>query len=242
MFTPPRLLATLALFCLFAPDLPAAQDSDAVNSTRSYAEMKVEARPWPKARPMPLSFSTRWKSAPETGPYQEFYIAGDGLGIKMQSLGSFVYDDAAPTNADWPGSVVLYDSRAPSGMLFFTRFAAGDFAPQVDEGLLLGYAKALAGLTSSEKGITVEIVIPPSALERKQALLQSKPVFITWRMSDRNTGMEFQRTDYFLNLDDGSLLVASVVATPVEERAVRRAACELLRFAYIEDKDDSLPK
>ncbi len=191
---------------------------------------------------MPLSFSTRWKSAPETGPYKEFCIAGDGLVIKMQSLGAFVYDETAPTNADWPGSVVLYDARAPSGMLFFTRFAAGDFATHVDEETLLGYAKALASFASSEKGITVDIVNPPSALERKQALLQSKPLFITWRMSDRKSGTEFQRTDFFLNLDDGSILVASVVATPLEEPAVRRAACELLRFAYIEDKDDTPPK
>lgn len=242
MVTPLRLFATLSLLCMTVHGLFGAPGDNEVDATRSYAERDVEARPWPTARPMSLSFSTRWKTAPEMGPYQVFSIAGDGLGIEMLSLSPFVYDDSAPVNADWPGSVVLYDSRSRTGMLFFTHFAAGDFAQNVDEETLLGYAKALASLSAPDKGVNVEIVNPPSALERKQALLQSKPVFITWKMSNRNTGVDFQRTDYFLNLDDGSLLVTSVVASPEDEPAVRRAAFELLRFARLEDKDASSAK
>jgi hypothetical protein len=232
---PHTIAVLLAIFILPPPGLT-AQTTQAETDNATAPEAKGAEYPWPQAKPLPLSVSTTWESAPEDPHHQVFRIKGEGLSIAAGSLGPFIVDDTIPVRADWPDSAVLYDSRSRSGMLCLTHFAKDEFLPKVDKNAVTGYAKSLTQMTNPEKGVNVEIVTPPSEIDRKAVILRLKPIFITWRKTDRNTGADFQRTDYFLELEDGSLLVVSVMATPGEEPGTRAAAYEMLRFAYIEDK------
>jgi hypothetical protein len=231
MFTP-RLLSIVLTASMFAlppciQALPQTENIPAKDANR-------QTCPWPTEKPLPLSIRIGRETAAEGQHNQSYRIAGEGLAIEARDIGPFIIDDTV-ARGDWEGSAVIYDSRAPSGTLAFTHFAKGAFLPKADKDSVAAYAAAIEAKEDPERGVHAEIVIQPSELDRKEALLYSKPVYLTWKLSDRSSGANFQRTDYFFSLADGSLLVASVVAKPDEEPGVRAAATEVMRFAWIED-------
>jgi len=228
-------IAALISLLLVSPCVLNAQDKPDENAPNPYADAKGPEYAWPK-RTQPLSISLKWEQAPEESRHQVFHITGEGIDIALNSISPFLIDDAVPPNPNWPGSVVLYDSRSQTGILTFTHFAKDEFLPDADKKTVAGYAKWLAGKTNVEKGAIVEIVLPPSDLSRKAAMIMTKPTFLTWKMSDRDSGARFQRTDYFFEQKDGSILVVSIVAAPEEEPAIRTSASQLLRFAYAVDQ------
>ena len=231
MFTPRLLPIVLMASMLALPPciqaLPQAENAPDKDTNK-------QTYPWPTGKPLPLSIRIGRETAAEGQHNQSYRIAGEGVAIEARDIGPFIIDDTVP-RGDWDGSAVMYDSRTPSGALAFTHFAKGAFLPRADKDSVAAYAAAIVAKDDPERGVHAEIVIQPSELDRKEALLYAKPVYLTWKLSDRNSGANFQRTDFFFSLADGSLLVASVVAKPDEEPGVRAAAVEVMRFAWMEE-------
>lgn len=190
-----------------------------------YATYSGDAIPWPGGERKLLTVQ-REQIIVEGNSLQHWAVRG-GPNLALGDIRPFVAGQPIQGT-----SLVFQDSRAPSGKLIFTVFKQGEFLPSVDEQSLMGYAKAI--VLSAGKEETVTIIDPPgSELDRKQALLREKPLFITWQRTDNASGAAIVRTDYFFEIEEG-LLVVTVAGDPRSQGAVRDAAERVMRFGYFE--------
>ena len=210
--------------CLAILALPLSATAQTAGDT--YAAYPGEATPWPSAQPRPLQIS-RVERMSEGHRLLFFQISG-GPVIELGDIGPYRVADPVPGT-----SLVFHDSRTETGYLYFTVFRRGEFLKKPGIDGQMGYAKAL--VLGARRDETVAIIEPPgSELPRKTILLGAKPTFLTSERTNKESKVVHRRTDYFLDVEEG-LLVVSVVGRGDEHAYARQAAEDLMRGASVHE-------
>ena len=233
-------LRCIALILALFPSLIFAQSFKEGAETNPYLLWNGPAYPWPQSSegaPVLTSNYIFENIEGTTYPHLAYFITGGDLKLSLGNLQPFYLGDKHNVLRDWKNSLALSDSGYPGAQICFTLFDKGVFFPELNIDSIMGYAKALASTNNGNSRMTVEIIEPPSELARKEALAVSKPLYITWRLSDSVTKTDIQCTDYFFEIENGSILVVSVIADSEGQPGVRAAAKNLLLTAGFISKD-----
>ena len=229
-----------ATLLLAIPAGTATAQTSAQTPTDPYLTWSGPGYNWPQTSlPAPELESILLKDA-EGNPVREFHIRGNGMDIALGigTLRSFCKNPAVSAPTLRPGSLVLSDSNAGDCLLCFTHFDKGAFLPTVNNDALMGVAKALMEQNNPNSGAGMEIVDPPSELPRKQLLLMTRPLFLTWHLSNPASRIDLVCTDYFFTLPDGSLLVVSAISKPGNHPALRAHTEQLMLNSSIVNPDE----
>jgi len=196
-----------------------------------YASWTGPAYPWPKGSLPALQLESYWEKV-EVQRVMRYCAESSGLRIVFSAMEPFrpmAPEMIPPTLSN---ALVLEDSRFASAYMAITLFRSGEFFPELNLNALSGYAKALV-LSGGQDAAQTEIVEAPSQGRRKLLLLGISPLCLTWESLDATTHLPTLRTDYFLDIEKG-LLVISIAAGPDIQPGVRSAAEDILRHAVIE--------
>jgi hypothetical protein len=234
-------LRYIALVLALFPSLIFAQSTRDDVGTNPYLSWNGPGYPWPQSSDGAPALTSNYvfeNIEGTTYPRLVHFINGGDLKLSLGNLQPFYLGDKHNILRDWKNSLVLADSGYPGAQICFTLFDKGVFFPELNIDAIMGYAKALASTNNGNSRMTVQIVEPPSELARKEALAVAKPLYITWKIFDPASKTDIQCTDYFFEIESGSILVVSVIADSDGQPGVRLAAKNLLRTASFISKDN----
>ena len=225
-----KSLTVFSLFLLAVPGLSlSAQDGDA-----SIAEVMKEWNgtlyKWPKSALPAMTMATRTIVAEKgTGSFTEYVISGNGIELCCSNISPFYVNGAIAKKEFWKNSFVLRSAASGSAVVCFTVFDRDDFLPEVDEAHLMGYAKSIALGDDPCNGVHIEIVELPTSLGRKGYIINSKPMFLTWRVVNSIAMQDVQCTEYFFPMKEGKLLVVSIQDDTINQPTLRERALLMLK-------------
>ena len=236
-----QILFLGAVILFFSPIfLSAAETTDA--PADPYLAWTGPEYPWPNGALPSLSVKMRKTEVIEGVNGSVIALEGDSLSILLDGFGPFYLPDPGVANVGrWKNSLVMKCRNDASAVFAFTHFDKESFFPELTKDSLMGYGKWLEGKSNPNGGEIVTVIGEPAELARKQMLMSRRPLLLTW---ERKTpaGASTKCIDIFFELDDGTILVASVVSGKQSFAGVCAAAMDLLRHAVCEKDDDAVKK
>jgi hypothetical protein len=228
-----KLFPTIAItFLLFALPVAASPVQGPGADKDPYLTWNGPAYPWPNEALPALTLERRVLVNEDQCAIASMHLVGGGVDIGIESLGSFyIPNSPPPPPAGLEKSLIFYNSNVRSGIIAFTHFAKGTFFPDLDKDAVMGYAKALSEKSDPASGLTIEIPEGPSELPRKQMLLMCRPILLTWKTTSPGGKINRTRTDMFVRMNDGSLVVVSVLADSSSFSGIWAESVEMLRYS-----------
>lgn len=214
---------------------------DATEKPNPYLLWTGPAYSWPDQPMETPKLSSKWYIPPaeeeNATPRMNYFIECGNMNVCVDNMNPFHKDTQSLPQSILPGALILRDARMMDGTMCFTRVSEGNFIPGPDRDSIMGYAKALTLSSVPGKGLTVEVMKGPSEIGRKELMLLRKPLFLTWSLKQAATKRDFVRTDFFFDLNDGSILVVSAISGPNTHDILVSDVKEFMRRATLVPKE-----
>jgi len=209
--------------------------------TNPYLTWTGPEYPWPNHALNAPSVKSEYVVDKEGSGSRVSHIVGEGFDIQVDGFGPFYIPDAGTTNTGrWKNSLVFKCRDDASAVLAFTHFAGESFFPKLSRESLMGYGKSLMETPASQEIASVTVNEEPAELPRKQMLASSRPMLLAWERKDSH-GNIVRVTDIFFELNDGSILVASISAGSRSFAGTSAAAMDFLRHSILVSGESDKP-